>query len=240
MSTPRTFNRVLRKELKVHAAWMPITNTFELGDYGVMSGGVFTKMGNISEFKVGFDVGTGPASKLDFKSESAKIIKATADGEVTALPEADIDAKITMEFSKKGAIVAKASLTSNEMQNIAQVARQLKNADDWRRKYRVVRSTYHAESCVIVSSTSADQSLELSGKASDLAGFDVGSVSAGVSVSSSSSIGLEIVGSQGIIGLGLFKLRFWGGGPAILNRATDDVVEFETEDDWDDEIDDDV
>ena len=48
MSIARQFNKVIRKELRVHAAWMPIANNFKLGDYGLIDNGVFVRRGNIS------------------------------------------------------------------------------------------------------------------------------------------------------------------------------------------------
>ena len=46
MGTARAFDRILKSELNIHAAWLPITNTFSVGDFGLISDGVFAKMGN--------------------------------------------------------------------------------------------------------------------------------------------------------------------------------------------------
>lgn len=65
MGTPRTYNRLLNTQIKMFAAWLPVTNTFRLGDYGLMSGGVFHQIGHISEFLGGDAVGLvtlGPAT----------------------------------------------------------------------------------------------------------------------------------------------------------------------------------
>jgi hypothetical protein len=49
LGTARLFSSILHHEISAYAAWMPVTNTFRLGDYGVISDGVFVKMGNIEE-----------------------------------------------------------------------------------------------------------------------------------------------------------------------------------------------
>jgi hypothetical protein len=45
---PKEFNSILQKHPHAHAAWLPITNTYRLGDYGLIAEDVFNKMGNIS------------------------------------------------------------------------------------------------------------------------------------------------------------------------------------------------
>jgi hypothetical protein len=44
MGTARDFDILLKQELNIHAAWLPVTNTFRLGDYGMFSDGVLVKM----------------------------------------------------------------------------------------------------------------------------------------------------------------------------------------------------
>jgi hypothetical protein len=41
MGTPRLFDQTLKSQLQINAAWLPVSNIFKLGDYGVMSEGVF-------------------------------------------------------------------------------------------------------------------------------------------------------------------------------------------------------
>jgi len=50
--TAKRFSKLLHKEIDVHAAWLPISNTFRVGDYGLISDAVFATLGNIEEFGV--------------------------------------------------------------------------------------------------------------------------------------------------------------------------------------------
>lgn len=68
MGTARHFNKILHDEIDVYAAWLPVTNNFQLGDYGVISDGVFAKLGNIDEFEVKFNEEDGAQSHLKFRS----------------------------------------------------------------------------------------------------------------------------------------------------------------------------
>jgi len=44
----RTYAKILHEQLSCRAAWPPITNRFALGDYGLISYGVFVALGNIT------------------------------------------------------------------------------------------------------------------------------------------------------------------------------------------------
>ena len=68
MSTAALFNSILHAELNAYAAWLPVTNTFKLGNYGLISNGVFTPIGNITEFGIVFAEEQGPPATLDLTS----------------------------------------------------------------------------------------------------------------------------------------------------------------------------
>jgi hypothetical protein len=38
----KTFNQSIKKEVNAYAAWFPVTNTFKIGDYGLIEGGVLS------------------------------------------------------------------------------------------------------------------------------------------------------------------------------------------------------
>ena len=91
--TAKAYSRVLHDQLTIHAAWMPIVNNFQIGDYGVMSDGVLVRMGHVSDFGVSFTRKTSQSASLDFKSKGTRVIKFAAGAEVTALPSQPIEAK---------------------------------------------------------------------------------------------------------------------------------------------------
>ncbi|MBK8279976.1 MAG: hypothetical protein IPK94_07610 [Saprospiraceae bacterium] len=49
MSISKQYNRIIRKELRVHAAWFPIVNVYTIGDYGIIENGLFVRRGNIKK-----------------------------------------------------------------------------------------------------------------------------------------------------------------------------------------------
>jgi hypothetical protein len=217
MGTASDFEGILREELKIHAAWLPITNTYRLGDYGLVSDGVFVRIGNIDSFGVSDAGQSGPESNLSFTSKDTNIVRIVGEGDAKAFPDADVSARLTIEFNQDRAFMIRAALTSEEMKDLHAVALALRQTIGWEQRFRVVSAVYKATGCTIVSAHSKGAKVEISGKANALKQLEGGSAGAGISVTSSSKLGLEIVGKSGVIGLGLFKLGFFGG-PKVLSR----------------------
>jgi hypothetical protein len=224
VGTARLFSKILHKEIDVYAAWIPVTNTFGLGDYGVISDGVFVKMGNIGEYGVTFRKAAGEPSRLKFRSDGTTVRRFVGGAEAPVLPQADLDAKLTVEFDAADSFYLDAHLSVESIENLAQVGQALRTAPGWRRQYRVIFAVYTGRNCTILSSRSAKSKIEISGKASALAQFELGNVEAGLTVSAEDSVGLDVVGKTGVVGLRLFKLRSVGpGGPVrILDSGEGD------------------
>lgn len=216
MGIPKQFNDIIQKHINVHAAWLPVTNTFELGDYGIVSDGVFTKMGNVKEFTNVARPGKGPDASLDFTSANTTVIKFAAGSQVDVIPGGAIDAKITFKFEKERSFLVKAPVISvSTIENVNEVANKLRDAKGWRRKWKVVYQTYHALDPVIVSTISAGTEVTFSGDASALKSMKIGNAS--VNLNTTKELGLNIHGKAGVIGLGLFKLKLIGGGTEFLS-----------------------
>lgn len=217
MGIPNQFNDIIKMHLNVSAAWLPITNNYALGDYGIFSDGVFAKMGNIGEFNVPFTQADGPDASIDFTSANTTVIKFAAGVEVNVIPNDAIDAKITFKFEDAKSFLVKAPVIKvSSIQNVNQVATQLRDAKNWESKWKVVMEVYHAIDPVIVSTISAGTELTFSGDVDALKYLKVGNTS--VELGTNKELGLKVQGKSGIIGLGLFKLRFLGGRPKFLNE----------------------
>jgi hypothetical protein len=215
MGIPEQFNDIIRKHLNVNAAWLPIANNYSLGDYGIISDGVFMKMGNIREFNVSFTEAKGPEASIDFTSADTTVVKFAGGVQVNVIPPGAIDAKITFRFESGKSFLVKAPvITATMLENVNQVATLLQNTKNWERKWKVVFQVYNALDPVIVSTISAGTELTFSGDVDALKNFKVGNAS--VEIGTNKELGLNIRGKSGIIGLGLFKLKLFGSGPAFL------------------------
>lgn len=235
MGLPNQFNDLIQRQLNVFAAWMPVTNNFKLGDYGVFSDGVFTKMGNIAEFNVSFTEATGPDASLDFTSADTKVIKFAGGAQVDVIPAGAVDAKITFKFQSERSFLVKApTIKVHEIQNTREVASQLQSASGWERKWKIVFQTYEALDPVIISTISAGTELTFGGEAKALKELKLGDAS--VEMGTTRELGLKVLGKSGVIGLGLFKLKLFGGGVNVKGldpTESEDEVEVLSESDED-------
>lgn len=228
MGIAAQFSKAMHSQIKAHAAWVPIANSYALGDYGLISDGVFTKLGNIAEFGVTFEVEQSPGASMSFASDATRLVKLVGGAEVDALPQAPIEAKLRIEFGGKNAFVAKAdAITVAGIANVAQVATRLAKTQGWKRRHRVVRELWTARGGVIALSGDDHAALELSGRADALKLVELGKVEAGVTVSSEHHVGYSSVGQTGVVGLSLFRLRTFGDGARLLGPED---VEVEDED----------
>lgn len=241
MGIAKDFNKLLYDQIKVHAAWLPVTNTFQVGDFGVINEGVFVRMGNIGpDFNLVFGSQPGAATKLDFKSDRVRVVRFVGTAEVTVFPGDDVDASLKIEFAKERSYYLKAGLTVSEMKSVFAAAQQLAAKPGWDAgKYKVVSAVYTGTKCVILSSHKGSAVVEISGKAGALKRLELGAAEAGLSFSSKSGMGLEVLGETGVVGLSLFKVEK-GGGPRFEAAGGEASPSFSSSSDWGPELEDDL
>lgn len=225
MGVPNQFNDIIQKHLNVFAAWIPIVNKYSLGDYGIIADGVFAKLGNIKDdFGVSFQEGSGSDASIDFTSEGASVVKTGGEAGVNVPPGGEVKVKVQIEFSREKSFLVKSpTITVKTIDNVNEVAKQLKATDEWDGQWKVVHQVYNALDAVIVSTIAAGTKLDFSGNASALGQMKLGS--AGVNIDTNKTLGLKINGKDGVIGLGLFRIKsklFGGFKVDILTEAREE------------------
>ncbi len=220
-SIPELFEDIISKNLNVHASWLPITNTIQLGDYGIISNGVFVPQGNIvTEFGIQLNIRNSPDAKIDFTSTGARITKLVAGAKVNVIPSGAINASIQFDFKTENSFIVKSpTIEVSAISNVKQVADQLKNIDSWRAKYKVVFQVYKAQSSVVMATIDKDTSIIFSGDAKALDKLELGN--AGINFTSTKTLALEVSGKDGVIGIGMFRVKvgFLGGGGVEITRG---------------------
>jgi hypothetical protein len=148
------------------------------------------------------------------------VVKLVGGAEVTALPEAPVEASLRVEFGGSASSMVKAAEVSvTEIVDLQQVTTALANADGWKRGWRVVRSLWTAHNCAIAISSGKNAHFELAGKAEALKQLDLGSANAGVTVAAENNVGFSSLGKTGVVGLGLFKVSWIGGRTRFLDAG---------------------
>ncbi|WP_296701334.1 hypothetical protein [Algoriphagus sp.] len=220
------FNEVLQKELNLHAAWFPITNTFQIGDFGLFDDGLFRTVGNIKrdypEIELVIDKGT--EASIDFKSDGTSMQSLNANGEAATLGSlGNADAKLLFKFTQENSMVLKAKMTSDELKNIDEVGRKLSLKDSWNKKYKVVSTVYNGEGSVIICSKEAGTEISISAAANVLKQVEGGKVDGALQIQSNKQSVFSSIGETGIIGLRFFKLKWLGQGVSVLAETQGEV-----------------
>jgi len=205
MGFPKEFNDAIESKLNVFAAWLPIANVYELGDYGIIADGVFAKMGNIKEFDVSFTEGAGNEAKIDFTSANTRVINFAAGAQVDVIPDGAANAQVTFKFDKERSFMIKSpSINVKAIQNVNEVGNKLMDHPKWELRFKVVYQTYFAKEAAILSTINAGTDVTFTGDVKALQQLSVGSAS--VQFTSNNKLGLDLQGKEGIIGLGLFQI----------------------------------
>ncbi len=231
----KEFNNSLRRQNHMYAAWLPVTNTLKVGDFGIINGGVFRALGNIKDtFGIDFNVEEGPKTEVDIASEGTTVVKVVGGAEVPAFPpNGDLEAKINVSFSKENSFLVKAKLTCLQMSNIQEVAWKLVKEKRWKRSYKVVESTYIGKDSVIILSSESNTTVGLTGSVDALKMLEAGQASVDVGVERENKASFQSIGEEGVIGLRLFKLG-WSGSVKTLkeNEVEVEKLDSDLEDDF--------
>lgn len=218
MTLARQYNKLLKSRLLHYAAWSPVTDRLEVGDFGGFKRGVFQKLGNIAEF--GVDPGGrsgGAATKFVFTSSGTNIVRISGGVEVDVFPDASVEAKLEINFSSEnGLYIRTGNLSVTEMDSVDRVAQILRGKRDpsgrrWKTRWKVVRKVYTAMDPTILAASERDAGFTLSGKAEALKALEFGGAALDVSVSSTRQDALQIVGGTGPVAIDLFSVRILGG-----------------------------
>lgn len=211
---------ILRQQLKCHVAWLPIANTYALGDYGLMSGGVFNKMGNVQEFGGAFSAENSPPVTLDFSSANTTTATFVGEAEVKVLPASAIDASIRYKFNDADSFILKANTVRVQaVSNLNALMNSLKKKQQWERRFYVVRQLWTAEDALVLASLAAGTEVRIAGDAPALQQLKIGKATAELAVTSSQELGLKLVGKTGAIGLSFAKFGFLFGQVQMLGDA---------------------
>jgi hypothetical protein len=219
MSLVDSIASVLHDELKCHTGWPPIATKLSLGDYGVLDGNVFNKLGNLAALQIRYGGEEGPPARLDFTSADTMITRLVAGGEVNAFPAGTVEASLRVCFQSANALMIKAgSITVHAMPDVGVVAARLKkiHAPGWGSSNAVVGAVLTADKPMLIGTREAGTEVAFDGQTDALKSLDVGRFGAGIAFASNKELGLKILGESGVIGVRLFRLRLFGAQPRFL------------------------
>jgi hypothetical protein len=113
---------------------------------------------------------------------------------------------VQIEFKNgKSFLVKSPTITVATIENVNEVSKKLIATGKWDGQWKVVHQVYNALDAVIVSTIEAGTKLDFTGDATAIEQMKLGS--AGVNIDTNKTLGLKINGKNGVIGLGLFRIK---------------------------------
>ncbi|MCA9711349.1 MAG: hypothetical protein KDK70_36255 [Myxococcales bacterium] len=244
------YARIIRSRLLHFAAWSPVTDPYEVGDYGAFRRGVFHKLGNIRELGIEPQTRPGAAEvSLSFTSARATMVRTMGGARVDAFPAQAVEGALEVEFQGESSILLRTGrLAVTELVGVDAVAGKLVCARDglgrrWKLGWRIIRKLYVARDPVILVSSERGARFMLRGRAEALAAVEAGYGAAELSVSCNKADALQIVGGTGPVAFDLFRARLGGhaqlsftGGEAHCGSEAPALGEPELDDEWQEEV----
>jgi len=178
MKTSRKYTRELKRQFGYFATWLPGT-PLKLGDIGVIKKNTFRRLANISDLRIPFEIiaDTTPVD-IEYNSEKGVSVTIKAAGNLP-LQGSSLraeDAGITVEFSKKNAILFKANgVTNPSIKNQVEVGEKilsLYKKGKWNKDWVVITELAHAKSGTVLISSSSKGEVELKANA-EVQGADI-------------------------------------------------------------------
>lgn len=205
MKTSRKYTRELKRQFGYLATWLPST-PLALGDIGVLRRNEFTKISNLSDFDIDFEI-EADETKSDIEHSSKGAVSITTKASGSVAPQGSVlgqvDAGITVEFSKENAILFKANgTTSPSIKDQIKLGEEIINlykAGKWDKDWAVITELVDADSATILISSSAKGKVELKAKGDvEAAKIDIADTELGFELSFSKDLSTKIVAEQSL------------------------------------------
>lgn len=223
-SIAKAYTNAVKKNQKVlYGVWEP-GFPVALGDFGVMEGNIFVRLGHIGEFEelqdFGIDVRIDPTkdektfiSEHGVRFELKPAFKGTIEG-------VEVNASMDVVFSESGAVFFNAAGCRFEMvENKFELGQRLlalhkQDRKRWRKEYVVVTDLVRADRSLILVSESSDFAISLEAQA-NVPMINLAEASLRLDVKAQQSNGYQMIANDGqvlLIGLGKIKSPFlWFG-----------------------------
>lgn len=220
MSTGDRFGRFIKDELGCRSVWPPVLTPMQLGDYGVTDGASFQKLGNIADFGLKLEIEVGQPSSLNLVSSGVKQTRVVAGAAVPAFQGLGaVAAQLRIECARGESFVLKCRrVERTQIRNLGALALRLSRArtadgQTWKHlAWKIVWQLYSGCDVVFLATRTAGTRVEFTGSADALQQLEMGSLSAGIGVQTSHSLGCEVLGQSGPVGYGLARVKVIGAG----------------------------
>ncbi len=234
MKTRKIYTKEMYQQFRYLAAWLPGT-PFTLGDIGVLKGKEFTKIGNLEEHGINFEIEIDKTpADLEYASKGGVSIITKLSGAVS--PEgsslSNIDAGISANFSKENSILFKANNTTtpsikNQIK-LGEEVLELYKKGKWNKDWAIITELVESESASILISSSKEAKIDLK-VAGDIGSkqLDIADAELNFQLSFSKDLSTKIIAQKGLTPLfKVSKIRNRFILPPVFRTKAMDSMDF--------------
>jgi hypothetical protein len=203
MQTVNQYTNEIFKQFGYLATWLP-SIPLKIGDIGIIKGNVFTRVSNLEDKGILFDViNDDTKSDLEYSSKGAVSITTKLSGTIAPTNSGltELDAGIIVEFSKENAILFKANGTLTiiikDQIRLGENILQLFKDGEWNKDWAVITELVNAETASILISSSKDGKVELKVKANiEAKALDIANSELNFDLSFSKDVSTKIIAQE--------------------------------------------
>ncbi len=205
MKTSKKYTNQLLKQFRYLATWLPGT-PLELGDIGILRNNEFTKISNLNNEGIQFEV-TEDETESDIEHSTKGAVSLTTKSSGVLAPQGsvlgEVDAGITVEFSQATAILFKANGTRspsiNDQISLGQEILGRFQSGKWDKDWAVITEIVIAKSGTIIISSSSTAKIELKAKGEiEAAKLDIAGANFNFEISFSKDLSTKIIAEKSL------------------------------------------
>jgi len=204
-SAQEQYTDEMKKKFGYYATWNPGV-PLKLGDIGTLNDNVFTRLSNLSDRGIEFEIREDlTKTPLEHSSEGSVSVTTKLSG--TVAPQGSVltnlDAGIIVEFSKENSTLFKANnTTSPSIKDAIKLEEQvldLYRKGKWNKNWAIVTELVEAENATVIISNNSNSKIELKANANiDAPTFDIADAEFKFSTQFSNGLETKIISAEGL------------------------------------------
>lgn len=224
----KVYTEAIRNHFKVFFANWPIGEPVKLGDYGIMSGKIFIREGNIvNDYNLQFQPRIGLSrDNYYFKSTDSVKVEFFPKGSYIQPGMPRISASMEIGFANEEAVFFNAAgIKNHSIESSAKLGETILSMfkeGKWSEKRVIITRLVQADSTTIIISGKTNASISLDAKGAAIPNIDLADTSIKLAVSVDNGIGFKIITEGGyfpMIGISGIKAKRW-----YMPRGNDEFV----------------
>ncbi len=209
----RIYKLAFRKNFTNYEGNFPLNRQLQLGDYGVVKNGYFSRLGNLNDdsIKLSFEIlkDFSPAHET-FKSSNNVNFSSISKGDILPGGTVATKASVQIGFTEANAVFfSSAEVLYHEIKDIAGLGKKLLELYEkkvWKKEYHVVTRVIEGRNSVIIISGSSSCTVNIEAK-SELPKIDLANAEIGLNFKSVQQTAYEIIVDDVCqLGMGLSRI----------------------------------